>query len=100
MLKAPLKEARAEVTIRNMRGLHARASRKFAEMAQSFDAKIWVKRADKDDAQAVNGASIMDLMMLAAQPGVKLHITARGDECEQALEALIALANDYFDETD
>ncbi len=100
MVEDQPKEICGEVTIRNARGLHARASVKFAKLAQSFDAEILVKHADKSDAHAVNGASIMDLMMLAAQPGVKLLITARGRECQQALDALTALTNDYFDEKD
>ena len=55
----------AVVTIRNRKGLHARASAKFVKCAESFDATITVTR----DGQAVGGTSIMGLMMLAAGPG-------------------------------
>ncbi len=98
--KSSAEESSAEVMIRNMRGLHARASVKFAKLAQSFDAEILVKRGGHDDDQAVNGTSAMDLMMLAAQPGIKLHITARGPDHRRALQELIALTNNYFDEQD
>ena len=64
----------AVVTIRNRKGLHARASAKFVKCAESYDAIITVTR----DGQAVGGTSIMGLMMLAAGPGSTLHMTRAG----------------------
>ena len=60
----------ALVTIRNRKGLHARASAKFVKCAESFNAQVRVTR----DGQTVGGTSIMGLMMLAAGPGATLHI--------------------------
>ena len=85
-------EARA--LIRNRKGLHARASAKFVKCAETFDAEVTVSR----DGQSVGGTSIMGLMMLAAGPGVELHLTAQGPEAPEALEALVALIETGFGE--
>jgi phosphocarrier protein len=84
----------ALVTIRNRKGLHARASAKFVRTAERFDATIRVTR----DGQTVGGTSIMGLMMLAAGPGSVIHLTAEGPEGPEALEALVALVEAGFDE--
>jgi phosphocarrier protein len=84
----------AIVTIRNRKGLHARASAKFVKCAESFNAIITVSR----DGQIVGGTSIMGLMMLAAGPGCTLHLTAQGPQGPEALQALIALVEAGFDE--
>jgi len=84
----------ALVTIRNRKGLHARASAKFVKCAENFDAVITVTR----DGQSVGGTSIMGLMMLAAGPGAMLHMTAQGPQGPEALQALIALVEDGFGE--
>lgn len=84
----------AVVIIRNVKGLHARASAKFVKCAETFDADITVIR----DGQSVGGTSIMGLMMLAAGPGSELHITASGPQGPEALAALVALVEAGFDE--
>jgi len=84
----------AIVTIRNRKGLHARASAKFVKVAEGFDATITVTR----DGHSVEGTSIMGLMMLAAGPGSTLHLRAQGPQGPEALQALIALVEAGFDE--
>ncbi len=84
----------AEVTIRNRKGLHARASAKFVKCAESFDATITVIR----DGQTVGGTSIMGLMMLAAGPGAVITLEAEGPEGPEAIEALVALVESGFGE--
>lgn len=84
----------AIVTIRNRKGLHARASAKFVKCAESFDAQVSVTR----DGNTVGGTSIMGLMMLAAGPGSTLHLKADGPEGSEAIEALVALVADGFGE--
>lgn len=83
-----------EVCVRNRRGLHARAAALFARTAQGFSAEITVSRADL----AVDGTSIMDLMMLAAGPGTVLRIQTDGDDAEAAAEALADLVAAGFHE--
>ena len=84
----------AVVTIRNRKGLHARASAKFVKCAERFDATVRVIR----DGHAVGGTSIMGLMMLAAGPGTEITIEAEGPEGPEAIEALVALIEAGFGE--
>lgn len=84
------------VLIRNKRGLHARASAKFVQLAETFEAEITVTKGD----QAVGGTSIMGLMMLAAAPGCEILVDASGPDADAALDAVCALVNDGFGEED
>ncbi len=83
-----------EVTICNMRGLHARAAAKFVKLAGGFDARVEVSK----NGQTVSGESIMGLMMLAAGPGCAIHVAAEGNEAEAALTALCDLVEAKFHE--
>lgn len=83
-----------QVEIINKRGLHARASAKFVKAASGFDAEVRVSK----DGQTVDARSIMGLMMLAAGTGCFIEIEAEGPEAEPAIEALVALINNRFDE--
>ena len=83
-----------DITIVNKRGLHARASAKFVQCAERFDATITVSK----DQSTVGGTSIMGLMMLAAMPGSVIHVTAEGPEASEALAALSALVAERFGE--
>ncbi len=86
--------ATATIVVRNIKGLHARASAKFVKCAETFDANVQVTR----DGQTVGATSIMGLMMLAAGPGSTLAIEAQGPDAEAALAALLALVADGFGE--
>ena len=86
--------ASANVTVRNLKGLHARASAKFVKCAETFNASVAVSR----DGHTVGGTSIMGLMMLAASPGCILEIAAEGPDAEAALAALVALVEAGFGE--
>ncbi|HVE00358.1 MAG TPA: HPr family phosphocarrier protein [Sphingomicrobium sp.] len=83
-----------EVQITNKRGLHARASAKFVNMASELDAQIEVEK----DGNRVCGTSIMGLMMLGAAMGDTVIIHVSGIEAEAALEKLVALVEDRFGE--
>ena len=83
-----------EVLITNKRGLHARASAKFVNMASELDAKIEVEK----DGSRVCGTSIMGLMMLGAAMGDTVIIHCEGAYADQALEKLVALIEDRFGE--
>ena len=82
------------VTIRNKRGLHARASAKFVTLASQFDANVQVSK----DGARVTGTSIMGLMMLAAGIGEEITINASGRQAGEALSALVALVEAKFHE--
>lgn len=83
-----------DVLIVNQRGLHARASAKFVQVAGQFSADIHVEK----DGMKVGGTSIMGLMMLAASPGTTIRICARGDDAEAAIAALKELIDSKFGE--
>ncbi|MBM3568789.1 MAG: HPr family phosphocarrier protein [Alphaproteobacteria bacterium] len=85
-----------ELTIRNRRGLHARAAARFVKTAAAFAAEIKVAK----DGIEVSGTSIMGLMMLAAAQGATIQVSASGREAAQALEALTKLLERRFDEED
>lgn len=82
------------VTIRNQRGLHARAAAKFVRTVEAHEAEVSVT---KDDTE-VAGNSIMGLMMLAASPGTQIELRASGKDAEAALDALEELIARKFDE--
>jgi len=83
-----------EVLIVNKKGLHARASAKFVQTAEQFDADIKVTR----HGETVGGTSIMGLMMLAAGPGTTITIACSGKDARAAMDALSALVADRFGE--
>ena len=83
-------------TIRNRKGLHARASAQFVQTVEKFDAKVRVMRCG----EAVGGTSIMGLMMLAAAPGTSITVEATGSEAAQVIEALARLIESGFGEED
>ena len=85
-----------EVEIVNKKGVHARASAKFVQTAEQFDAQITVSRGH----ESVGGTSIMGLMMLSAGPGSTITISATGEEAQAAVDALCALVSSRFGEDD
>ena len=89
-------EDKRVLTIVNQRGLHARASAKFVQQAEEFDAAIEVNK----DGTKVVGTSIMGLMMLAAAKGDKIIINAVGVDSKKALDALEKLVAAGFNEDD
>ncbi len=84
----------SEIIIPNLKGLHARASAKFVKCAETYDAEVKVTR----EGQTVLGTSIMGLMMLAAAQGNAVLIECEGPQAHEALEALLALVKDGFNE--
>jgi phosphocarrier protein HPr len=83
-----------EFLIVNQRGLHARASAKFVQVASNFQADVKVER----DGMSVGGTSIMGLMMLAAAQGCTVRVSATGPEAAAAVEAIGALIASRFGE--
>ena len=89
-----MSSAAREVTIVNTRGLHARASAKFVNLASQIDASIEVEK----DGNRVCGTSIMGLMMLGAAKGDSIVIHVDGHNAEESLEKLVQLVECGFDE--
>jgi phosphocarrier protein len=83
-----------KLTISNRLGLHARPAAMFVQMANRFASDITVERAN----EKVNGKSIMGIMMLAAGKGLKITVTAMGEDAEEAVRALEELVKGKFGE--
>jgi phosphocarrier protein HPr len=95
------KPSRADSIVRvleilNQKGLHARASAKFVQTVEKFDADVRVTRCG----ESVGGNSIMGLMMLAAGPGTSITVEARGPQAANVVDALEALVTERFGEDD
>ncbi len=82
------------VQVKNKLGLHARPALLFVNIAAKFEADVYLGR----DNHEVNGKSIMGVMMLAAEMGSKLTITAKGQDEKEAIKALIDLIDNKFNE--
>lgn len=82
------------LTIINEKGLHARASAKFVELVEEFDADAEVSK----DGLSVTGDSIMGLLMLAAARGCSIEVTTRGTEAAALADAIEQLIGDKFGE--
>ena len=80
----------------NSRGLHARASARFVQTVEKFDAQVTVTR----NTETVGGDSIMGLMMLSAGPGTSILVRATGAQAAEAIEALDVLVSSRFGEMD
>ena len=83
-----------QVEITNQRGLHARASAKFVNLASQIDARIEVEK----EGNRVCGTSIMGLMMLGAAKGDSIVIHVEGDRADEALRQLVSLVEERFGE--
>lgn len=80
----------------NTRGLHARASAKFVQTVEKYEAQVRVTRGG----ETVGGTSIMGLMMLAAGPGTSIKIEASGRQAAEVMAALERLVASRFGEDD
>jgi len=78
----------------NRKGLHARASAKFVQCCEGFDAEVFVTRCG----ETVGGTSIMGLLTLAAAQGTTITVSAQGPQAEAALEAIAELLANRFGE--
>lgn len=78
----------------NRRGLHARASAKFVQTVERFDAAVTVTRAG----ETVGGRSIMGLLTLGAAQGTSVAVTAAGTDAQACLDAIEALLANRFGE--
>ena len=83
-----------DALIVNKLGLHARASAKLTQTASQFPCEVWVSRAGR----RVNAKSIMGVMMLAAAKGSTISIETSGENEQEAMDAIVALINNYFGE--
>ena len=83
-----------DVTVVNQLGVHARAAAKFVHLATRYEAQVTVAR----DERAMDGKSIMGVLLLAAARGSTITISADGDDERDAVDALVSLVQSGFGE--
>ena len=79
-----MSDVERSVVVRNRHGLHARPASEFVKLASGFSAEVTVRKEDLE----VNGKSIMGVLMLAAEPGAELTLSAQGEDAGDAVDAL------------
>ena len=87
-------EISREMEIVNRKGLHARATAKFVQCVERFEAKIRVTRCG----ETVGGDSIMGILTLGAGIGSTITVTASGPQAAESVAALATLVADRFGE--
>jgi len=85
-----------DVEIVNKLGLHARASAKLTQLAGQYESEVWLTR----EGRRVNAKSIMGVMMLAASKGSTVSVETSGADEEAAMEAIMGLIRDRFEEAE
>jgi phosphotransferase system HPr (HPr) family protein len=84
--------ATAEVTISNPQGMHLRPATEFARLVQATGCAVRVRAGEAE----ANGASVLELAMMAAGQGTLLVISAEGEGCEKAVASLVELVRNDF----
>ena len=83
-----------DISIRNDKGMHARASAKLVEIVESFDAYCEISK----DGMTVSGDSIMGLLMLAASKGSYISVNLWGNQADLLANAIQTLIINNFEE--
>ena len=83
-----------DVTLQNETGLHARPASLFVKEASRFSSNVTVIK----DGKEYNAKSIMGLLSRGAGKGTTITIQAQGDDAKEAVEALVKLVKDNFNE--
>jgi phosphocarrier protein len=82
----------AELEIVNEHGMHARPSASFAKIATKYKSHVYVEK----NGEVVNGKSILGLMMLAAENGSHIKVTADGPDAQETINELTELVESGF----
>lgn len=87
-------ELESTFEIKNTLGLHARPASLFVQVATSYESDIFVEK----DGEVINAKSLMGLLMLSAGYGTIIKVSAKGSDCEEAIQAIGDLIQRNFDE--
>ena len=77
----------ANVFVHNDHGLHLRCASDIATLAMQYGAVVKLSKGRR----SVNAKSMLEILTLSAAPGAKLTISAKGDDAQQALDAIVTL---------
>lgn len=89
-------EVRADYTLCNRLGLHARAATALAQLVADYDAEVRLEL----EGQSARSTSVLELLMLCAQDGTRLGVVATGRQAREALDAVGRLIHERFGEPD
>lgn len=92
--------AEARLTLKNKRGLHARASNKFMCTIMKYEAQVWVKSHNDVCAEKVEADSVMELLLLGSAFEEDITVSAKGPEAADVIAAISELVNNRFGEED
>ncbi|MGQ8365285.1 HPr family phosphocarrier protein [Glaciecola sp. 1036] len=87
-------QIRRNVTIVNKLGLHARAATKLVQLANQHQSQITLTQGDN----TAPADSVLALMMLESSQGKTVEVLCDGDDAEEAMEAIVSLIQNKFDE--
>lgn len=79
-------------TVLNDKGLHTRPSTELVKCLAQFRSQVVLKYRELE----VNGKSLLGILMMAAERGAKIGITARGEDANEVIQALLELAKNRF----
>jgi phosphocarrier protein len=85
-----------KIVVKNKLGVHARPAAMLVKTAAAFRSDIHLAR----EGQVINGKSIMGVMMLAANLGSEVTISAKGEDEQKAVDAIAKLFEDRFGEVE
>ena len=91
-MSSPVVQRVVRINDKDPLGLHIRPAEQFVRLAMRFTSEIEVVRENL----RVDGKSIMHMLTLGAEPGTELVLEARGEDAEQALEALARFIDNGF----
>jgi len=83
------------VTVINKRGLHARPGSDFVNEAGKYKSKITIRRLDEDD-DPVNAKSIAFVLSLGISKGIRIELSASGEDEQEAVDSLVSMINEGF----
>jgi phosphocarrier protein HPr len=84
------------VRVENQLGLHARAAAKLVKLASEFQSEVRISRVNGQ--QRTDGKSILGILLLAAGNGTELEVVVEGSDEERAIEEIVRLICNKFDE--
>ncbi|ADK83133.1 HPr family phosphocarrier protein [Sediminispirochaeta smaragdinae] len=82
------------VTIMNRAGIHARPAALIVQTANNFTSDIFFEKEDV----RINGKSIMGIITLGAGYKSTLQVIAEGDDEQEAVDAIVRLFENRFEE--
>ena len=80
-------------TVKNKLGIHARPAALLVQAAAKFTSEITLEK----DGLAINGKSIMGVMMLAAEVGSVITVRVEGEDARTALDRIADMIESKFD---